>query len=318
MCIIYIYVCVCIRVCVCAHINHPFWHLVNHDATTTQRCLTMEHGTLKCCRGHVFAGHQKEAKDCSEALGPGPFFLALEKRQNGRPEMPWPEILSTFFEKKKGAPLNQCLKWSQLMGEAILGGASISDVWQIWIPNSMALPIFTLQTAESPEDRRCLEGRHVRHHPPPVARSPRRHRNPSEEHGGTVPDAAEMVRGVGGFNPLEKYNCHWGSSKIWLPSGNQTGQWKMNHLSIIFSLKRPFTRDVQLPRLTTTSQLENNMMPALNKAASLASRPNMCDPRALQVNNSLSSEARPAAGCVKKCQEDRQAALPGVGIQLPG
>mmetsp|Transcript_49708 Transcript_49708/g.79134 ORF Transcript_49708/g.79134 Transcript_49708/m.79134 type:complete len:347 (+) Transcript_49708:217-1257(+) len=33
--------------------------------------LTMEHGALKCGGGHVFAGHQKEAKDCSESLETG-------------------------------------------------------------------------------------------------------------------------------------------------------------------------------------------------------------------------------------------------------
>ena len=72
-----------VYMCVCAHINHPFWHLVNQispqQPSGTQRCLTMEHGTLKCCRGHVFAGHQKEAKDCSEALGPGPFRFGTGK-----------------------------------------------------------------------------------------------------------------------------------------------------------------------------------------------------------------------------------------------
>jgi hypothetical protein len=78
---------------VCAHINHPFWHLVNQispqQASGAQRCLTMEHGTLKCCRRHVFAGHQKEAKDCGEAL----------QKCHGRKFSP------LFLEKKKGHPM---------------------------------------------------------------------------------------------------------------------------------------------------------------------------------------------------------------------
>ena len=115
---------------------------------------------------------------------------------------------------------------------------------------------------------------------------------------------AEMVRGCWWFQSPWKICLSLGiiENMASLRKSNRA-IWKITHLyhlSMIFSLKRPFPRDVQLPRLTNTSQLENNIMPALNKAASLASRPNMCDPRALQVNNSLSSEARPAAGCVKK------------------
>ena len=76
--------CVCIRVCVCTYQPSVLALGQPNFATTTHRCLTMEHGTLKCCRGHVFAGHQKEAKDCSEALGPGPFRFGTGKAPKRR------------------------------------------------------------------------------------------------------------------------------------------------------------------------------------------------------------------------------------------
>ena len=107
---IWLYMCVCIRVCVCAHINHPFWHLVNQispqQASGAQRCLTMEHGTLKCCRRHVFAGHQKEAKDCGEAL----------QKCHGRKFSP------LFLEKKKGHPMAPMQNDRNWWGKQFLGG----------------------------------------------------------------------------------------------------------------------------------------------------------------------------------------------------
>ena len=42
---------------------------------------------------------------------------------------------------------------------------------------------------------------------------------------------------------------------VWVPSGNQTWQWKMDHLLVILLLKPPFIEDFPLPCLITRGYL---------------------------------------------------------------